>query len=78
MPQIDDLVARIRARPPQARFRDVQALLEAFGWRLARERGSHVTFAKEGERSIVVPKEGGRWVNRTYLDQICERLGLDD
>lgn len=78
MSQREKLIARIRERPPQARFGDVRAVLEAFGWQVARQRGSHVSFVKEGERAIIVPKEGGRWVKRVYLDQICERLGLDD
>lgn len=78
MTQIDKLVEKICARPPSARFSDVHALLSAFGWELAREKGSHVTFVKSDERSIVVPKDGGRMVKRVYLDGICERLGLDD
>jgi predicted RNA binding protein YcfA (HicA-like mRNA interferase family) len=77
MAQLEKLVERIRARPPRARFSDVQTLLEAYGWRVDRERGSHVVFVKEGERSLPVPKDGGRWVNRVYLDAICDRLGLD-
>lgn len=77
MSQRDRLVARIRARPPEADCGDVRALLEEFGWTLRRERGSHVTFVKPGERSIVVPKVGGRRGKRTYLAMLCERLGLD-
>ncbi len=78
MTRLDMLIERIRARPPQARFSDVQTLLEAFGWTLDREKGSHVIFSKAGERSIVVAKEHGRWVKQVYLDRICVRLGLDD
>lgn len=78
MTQTAKLIERVRARPPRARFSDVQSLLEAFDWELGRERGSHVTFVKAGERPIVVAKDGGRWVKRVYLDQLCERLGLDD
>lgn len=72
------LIARIRARPPQADFADVRSLLEEFGWRMDRQRGSHVSFTKEGERTITVPLISGRRVGRTYLTLICERLGLDD
>ena len=77
MTQLEKLIEQIRARPPRARFSDVRQLLEATGWELARERGSHAVFVKEGGRSLPVPKDGGRWVNRVYLDQICDRLGLD-
>ena len=72
------LIERIRARPPQARFSDVRALLEIEGWRKDREKGRHVTFVKDDEPPITVPKEGGRWVKRGYLDLICKRLRLDD
>ena len=72
------LVARIRARPPEADFDDVRTLMRAYGWTIDREGGSHAIFVKPGERSIVVPKVGGRRVKRVYLDQLCDLLGLDD
>lgn len=78
MSRREKLIAKIRARPAEARFADVQVLLEEFGWQLQRESGSHVTFAKDGERSITIPKVGGRMVKRVYLEQICTRLGLDE
>ncbi|MBI2171923.1 MAG: type II toxin-antitoxin system HicA family toxin [Chloroflexi bacterium] len=77
MPPLDKLIERIKARPPEADFSDVRQLLEGFGWALAREKGSHAMFTKEGQRTIAVPKVGGRKVKRTYLNQICEILGLE-
>lgn len=41
------------------------------------QRGSHATFAKAGGRTITVPVHGEK-VGRHYLDDICDRLGLDD
>ena len=79
MPRREDkLIERIRRRPPEAEFTDVRNLLERFDWKLDRQSGSHVLFVKAGERPISVPLVSGRKVKRTYLDQICERLGLDD
>ncbi len=78
MTKREKLVDRIRARPPEADFDDVWTLMKAYGWTIGRERGSHVTFVKPGERSITVPKHGGKKVKRVYLDQLCELLGLDD
>jgi predicted RNA binding protein YcfA (HicA-like mRNA interferase family) len=78
MTSLEKLIERIRARPPLARFSDVQALLEELGWRKDREKGSHVTFVKKGEQPITVPKDGGRWVKRVCLDLICDRLELDE
>ena len=74
----DKLIDRLRARPPAADFDDVETLMKAFGWTIGRERGSHVTFVKPGERPIAVPKLCGKRVKRIYLDQLCERLGLDE
>ena len=78
MTQFDKLVARILARPPEAEFREVRRLMEAYGWRLDRRRGSHVSFRKAGERHIVVVVTRGRKVKRSYLVTIINRLGLDD
>jgi len=77
MTRRDKLVDRIRQRPAAATFGDVRALLEMFGWEHASTRGSHARFRKDGERSITVPIHGGK-VGRVYLDQICDRLGLDE
>jgi predicted RNA binding protein YcfA (HicA-like mRNA interferase family) len=74
----EKLIERIRARPPEADFDDVRRVLEAFGWTLARERGSHAHFVKAGELTISVPRVGGRKVKRAYLNVICRRLGLDN
>ncbi len=78
MTQLEKMIAKIGARPPQADFAEVRALLEALGWVLDRERGSHVVFKKAGEYPIIFPKQGGRKVKREYLAHICERLGLDE
>ena len=74
----DKLIEKIRRRPSEADFSDVCRLLELFDWKLDRQRGSHVMFVKAGERTITVPKSSHDKVKRTYLDQICEQLGLDD
>lgn len=79
MSRLDKLIARFRSRPPEVDYDDVVRLLGAFGWQVARQRGSHVSFVKEGEGvNIVVPKRGGQKVTRTYIVQICEILHLDD
>jgi predicted RNA binding protein YcfA (HicA-like mRNA interferase family) len=78
MTRIQKLIDRIRSRPVEADFDDVERLLRHFDWTLDRESGSHVTFVKSGEYPIVVPKKGGRKVKGRYLDKICERLRLDE
>jgi predicted RNA binding protein YcfA (HicA-like mRNA interferase family) len=71
----EKLIARIVARPPTARFSDVRALLEDFGYSLDRTKGSHHTFVRTGEFPIVVPVHD-KTVKRVYLVAICERLGI--
>ena len=78
MPNLDKLLAKIKARPSEADYRDVRALLEAFGWTERNGKGSHSVFTKEGERSITVPTISGRKIKRYIIDQIIERLGLDN
>jgi predicted RNA binding protein YcfA (HicA-like mRNA interferase family) len=77
MSQREKLIARILQRPPQAGFSDVEQLLGLFGWACTRKKGSHRAFTKPGERTIIVPIKNGK-VAGVYLDQIRDRLGLDD
>lgn len=78
MTRIEKLIEQIRRRPVEADFADIERLLEHFGWTLKRVSGSHVTFVKKGEYPITVPKKGGRKVKGRYLDEICQRLRLDE
>lgn len=77
MTKRDKLIEQIRRRPPTARFSDVAALLDDFGWTRDRTSGSHVSFTKPGEFPILVVIHD-KCVKRVYLDRVCERLGLDD
>ena len=76
--QLDRLIQRIRARPPEASYSDVRRLLEEYGWAFKRQKGSHAHFTKSGERTQTVPVVRGRYVKRYILDQIIDRLGLDE
>ena len=78
MTQLDKLIERIRAQPPEASFSDVRRLLEGHGWTLKRQKGSHAHFTKPGEGTQTVPMVKGRSVKRYILAQIIERLGLDE
>ena len=77
MTQLEKLVERIKARPPEADFEDVESLLEAYGWEKKRQSGSHVAYKKgKGDGTITFPLVGGRRVKRVYLDRIIEKLGM--
>jgi len=68
---------RLVARPPEADFADVRAVLEDRGWLFARQKGSHCVFTRPGEPPITVPVHNQK-VKEHYLDEICRRLGLDE
>ncbi|MEX2314112.1 MAG: type II toxin-antitoxin system HicA family toxin [Thermomicrobiales bacterium] len=68
----------MRSRPVEMAFDDVRRVLEDHDWTFHRQKGSHAIFVKAGERSLTIPRHGGRSVKRVYLDFICKRLGLDD
>ncbi len=77
MTKREKLIARIRARPVDAAYADVKALLELFGWSLDRTKGSHHIFVKPGEEILTISTVGGRRVRQYHLDTICKRLELD-
>ena len=71
-------IETILKRPTRMTFAEVEQILDDFGMQRRRsKRGSHNWFYKPGVRPISVPKEGGRWVNKVYLDEICRVLDLD-
>lgn len=79
MSKRDKLVAMIVARPPEASYNDVERLLLEFGWSKKPDPGgSHHKFSKHGEGILIIPKKSGKTVKRTYLNQICTKLRLDD
>lgn len=81
MSKRDKLIALMISRPSTASFADVKAVLEMFGWELARTKGSHNAFKKPGrpeEGTIIIPVAGGTSVKKHYLDAICKKLGLDE
>ena len=79
MAQSDIAVARRRLteREPEASVRDARSVLEGMGWSAACERGRHRVYARLGERPIIVPVGDELRLKRTFLQEICERLGLD-
>jgi hypothetical protein len=77
MTRREKLIERMRRRPSEMSYDDVRKVLEEFGWTLDREN-KHMTFTKPGEFPIGLAKVSGKVVKRTYLVEICKRLGLDD
>jgi predicted RNA binding protein YcfA (HicA-like mRNA interferase family) len=64
--------------PEQMRFEDVAAILEHYGFTRRSGKGSHNRFSKAGEQPFDIPSVNGKFVKRTYLQQIAKRLGLKE
>lgn len=73
----EKLLERLRRRPAEADFSDLERLLTSEGWERTRQKGSHVSFEKAGEPTITVPLVRGRKVKRIYINKVLMRLGLD-
>jgi predicted RNA binding protein YcfA (HicA-like mRNA interferase family) len=67
------LLERIQRNPNNVEFRDLQRLLELYGFELKRTKGSHHSFAGEvgGEkRLVVIPYR--RPLKSVYVKQVLE------
>ena len=78
MSRDEKLLEKLRRRPVVTDFSDLERFLVGEGWERARQKGSHVSFKKAGSRTITIPLTGGRKVKGVYVEQVLERLGLDD
>ncbi|MFW6358934.1 MAG: type II toxin-antitoxin system HicA family toxin [Chroococcales cyanobacterium] len=77
MSKLEKLIQKFLLRPPEARFEDVRYVLEAFGYEEIRSKGSHHAFGNEAGEVIIIPKKGGKKVNRTYLEEVIKLLNLE-
>jgi predicted RNA binding protein YcfA (HicA-like mRNA interferase family) len=73
----EKLLEKLRRRPSEADFRDLERLLKGEGWERTRQKGSLVSFEKVGEATITVPMVRGRKVKRIYINKVLTWLGLD-
>jgi predicted RNA binding protein YcfA (HicA-like mRNA interferase family) len=76
MSKLSKLIKKFLSYPPEASFEDVEYVLEAFGFREVRSKGSHHVFENENGEIIIIPKKGGKKVKRTYLEEIIKLLDL--
>ena len=78
MSKLSRLVEQFLSNPPEARFEDVQYVLEAFGFEEKRSKGSHHTFADTQGRVLTISKKGGQKVKRAYIKRVVELLNLEE
>jgi predicted RNA binding protein YcfA (HicA-like mRNA interferase family) len=67
-------------KPPILKPREVCRILEALGFVLVRQRGSHIQYRHADGRGTTVPNHQGRDISPVLLRQIVKDIGmtLDD
>ena len=63
----------MRQRKANVRFRELQSLVEAAGWKLDRVSGSHCIFVKPGRMPLSIlnhPRALKPWLVHRVLDEI--------
>jgi predicted RNA binding protein YcfA (HicA-like mRNA interferase family) len=61
---------------PVLKPKEVAALLEHHGFKLARQKGSHQQFRHSDGRATTVPMHGSRDLSPLLLRQICKDISI--
>lgn len=61
---------------PVLKPRQVVAILNALGFALVRQRGSHMQFRHADGRATTVPDHGGRDISPSLLRKIARDIGM--
>ena len=61
---------------PVLKPRQVVAILNALGFTLVRQRGSHMQFRHADGRATTVPDHGGRDISPSLLRKIARDIGM--
>jgi predicted RNA binding protein YcfA (HicA-like mRNA interferase family) len=75
---IKKLTKRLLTRPTDMRFAEIRMILEHYGWRLDRMKGSHRVFVKDGDPNRITLPEDGKKVKGPYLLSIIKLLGIGE
>jgi len=61
---------------PVLKPREVSRILEALGFALARQRGSHMQYRHSDGRGTTIPNHAGRDISPILLGQIARDIGM--
>lgn len=64
------------SKVPPLKPREVEAILNALGFAVVRQRGSHKQFRHPDGRSTTVPFHGSRDISPTLSRQIAREIGM--
>ena len=59
---------------PIVQYSRIIKALKHFGWRIGRQKGSHIILVKEGKRPIPIPRR--KEINRPLLRSIIKESGV--
>lgn len=71
------LIEKLLRRPPEAHFKDIIKVLENFGWKLKKCKGSHYVYYKEGYLPLTITKHKNK-VKRGYIIKLIKILELEE
>ena len=63
-------------KPPVLKAREICAVLEALGFSLVRQRGSHMQYRHPDGRGTTVPNHPGRDISPVLLRQIAKDINM--
>lgn len=78
MSKWDKLLARIQNLSSDLRFKELQKVLESYGYTLHAPRGgsSHYTFRKQGRMPITIPKHEP--IKKVYVEKVREIVEMEE
>ena len=79
MAKVVKLVAKFLRRPSEASLREVEYVLEHFGYTRASTGGKHAAWVKAGHPTFIVTLKKGRHLVRGYIIQrLIDLLNLEE
>lgn len=77
MPKLEKLIEKFLYQPNTVTVKDIEVLLEAFGYEEKRKPGSERVFHRKESYPINVPTVHGRAVKSRYIKRISKLLNLE-
>ncbi len=78
MSSLDKLVRKFLCQQNEITVKDIELLLQAFGYTEKRKPGSERVFHKKGGYPINVPTVSGRAVRSPYVRRMAKLLNLEE
>jgi len=72
MPTVEAIVQKMKSQPNGVRFEEIKRVLEAYGYVLARTKGSHVHFRNNTGNVITIKKDS--CVKAVYVKDVLGRI----